>query len=159
MAAWGLPVLFLIAVIAAVLIARAQVQDDRRLQTQVLSIASQLHAPGDESTITVDTSTLDTAQHMRYEIQEDLLAGMSRQQILGAMQKEYGKGVLAAPAVQGFGSLVWIVPWLFLALLVGGACTYIARRAARRVPQSAESPKKTSGERDTPEYNRLRDYL
>lgn len=108
------------ALTAAVVFTRQQSVGDATLQERVLAVAAQLRAPGDRNTMTVATSSLPAGQHMRYDIQQELLQGDSQRQIIDNMVSLYGQDVLAAPPMQGFGRLVWVVPWAALGALVVG---------------------------------------
>lgn len=166
---WNLSVVLIglitLAVIAAVVITRVQSNDNASLQERVLSIAAELHAPGDENTITVANSALDTAQHMRYEIQQDLLAGMSRKDVLNAMQREYGPNVYAAPPARGFGTMVWLVPGVFLLILLCAAWIFLHRtlrepwQRGRETVSTTASPEQVQDENDSLTEQRVRDYL
>lgn len=154
----------LVVVVAAMVVTRAQLSDSGSLQERVLSIASQLRAPGDENTITVASSSLSTAQHMRYEIQQDLLAGMKEIQIFSAMKQEYGPSVMAAPSIWGFGSVVWILPGVVLVGLLVGAFVYLRRAARALNPQRTSTRTSTEdvsddNPPDTVALERMRDYL
>jgi cytochrome c-type biogenesis protein CcmH/NrfF len=158
-----LGILLVVAIGAAVIITRTQISDNGSLQERVLSIASQLHAPGDENTITVATSSLSTAQHTRFEIQQDLLAGMNRNEVLDSMQQEYGPGVLAAPSLRGFGSVVWIIPGAVLLglLMIAG---YMFRAKGGTLPNTVASGKVEQGtgamsQEELVRDDRLQDYL
>lgn len=121
-----------IAMIVTFLINRPSAIESRDLEHRVLVVAGQLHAPGDKNTMTVATSSLTLAQHMRYQIQTDIQAGMSNQQIIAKMEQTYGEGVLAAPADHGEGRLAWFTPWLVLAVLFGGVYWYLRRISVRQ---------------------------
>lgn len=88
------------------------------VQQRILKIANQLRAPGDQNTMTVATSQSDMAQHMRYEIQQELIAHMTDGEVMEDMVREYGAGAYAAPPLRGFGMVVWLLPVSFLAALV-----------------------------------------
>lgn len=158
-----LGILLVVAIGAAVIITRTQISDNGSLQEHVLSIAAQLHAPGDENTITVATSSLSTAQHIRFEIQQDLLAGMNRNQVLDAMQQEYGPSVLAAPSFSGFGSVVWAIPVVVLVglLMIAG---YMLRanggtRTKTVAPGKVERGTDVVSDEELLRDERLQDYL
>jgi cytochrome c-type biogenesis protein CcmH/NrfF len=104
--------------------------DDAQLQQQVLAIAAKLRVSGERDTMTAATSPEPAAQHMRFEIQERLLAGETSRQILSEMEREYGPDVLAAPAFAGWGSLVWLVPWLMSFMALFGM-VWLLRRSAQ----------------------------
>lgn len=120
------------------------VSQSASLQGRILVIASLLHAPGDENTMTVANSSLSTANKMRYEIQQDLLAGKSQSQIIHEFVSEYGEQVLATPSFRGFGSMVWTLPALVL-LLLALLVVFVIRRLTRK-PSIDEEPLKGSHE-------------
>ncbi|MCL6515811.1 cytochrome c-type biogenesis protein CcmH [Alicyclobacillus sp.] len=103
------------------------------IQQQVLAIAAELRVPGEQDTITAAASTDPAALHMRYEIQQALLAGRTKAEILSQMESEYGPDVLAAPRFAGLGALVWGVPLIALS----GLAALFALVAGRRTPASA----------------------
>ena len=54
------------------------------------------------------------------ELQKDIAAGMSNQQIFDAFVAKYGATVLAAPPAKGFDLVAWIAPFaVFVAALAG----------------------------------------
>jgi cytochrome c-type biogenesis protein CcmH/NrfF len=136
LAAGTILLFIVIAVAASLAMSRWVLQTDASLQEQVLAIAAQLHAPGDQNTMTVATSSLTLAQHMRYQIQQDLLQGMTSSQILQQMVQTYGPSVLAAPSFRGFGRVAWLIPWVFLFVLacVGGWLLRRGFQSQRDVP-------------------------
>lgn len=141
----------------------AQAPDATSLQDRVAAIAAQLRAPADHNAMTVANSPIPQAEHMRYQIQEDLLRGLTRQQTIQSMVRQYGAAVLAAPQSRGFGIWVWLMPgtmlilggWLFFGTLRG-----TTRFGARR-PQAQETdaPRtlETAGEQEIGQA--LKDYL
>ncbi|MCL6548758.1 MAG: cytochrome c-type biogenesis protein CcmH [Alicyclobacillus sp.] len=115
--------------------------DSGSLQSQVLAIAAQLRAPGDHNTMTVATSSLPQAQHMRYEIQQYLLAGRSPEAVKRLLVQEYGPQILAAPAWRGWGGIAWVAPWAVLAAILVAAATYVRRHALRSGAMAGGEPK------------------
>jgi cytochrome c-type biogenesis protein CcmH/NrfF len=118
--AWAFAAI-VIAIIAAVigvtLESTSRSNDSASLQSRVLSIASRLRVPNEHDTMTVANSPEPLAQHMRYEIQQDLLKNQTPSEIIRDMQAKYGTGVLAAPRLAGVGQLVWWLPILVLLVL------------------------------------------
>lgn len=108
------------------------------LQQQVLAVASQLRVPGEQDTITAAASTDAVAQHMRYEIQQGLLAGHSPREILAQMEAEYGPDVYAAPRFTGWGALAWTAPIAGLAVLLGAMGWTVVRRTERTSDRPVE---------------------
>lgn len=153
------------AVIAILVVSRASQQtNELTLQQQVTSIASQLHAPGDFNTMTAATSSLTAAQHMRYQIQQDLLQGMGRQAIMSQMVEEYGPGVLAAPYAAGWGLMLWVAPVVVLLLFAFGLATVLRRLKTIRTwtsPNAAADSKPHGTQDAEPEMvkARLKEYL
>jgi len=126
----------------AVMISRAHWYDATTLQQQVLSIAGQLHAPGDENTMTAATSSLTSAQHIRYQIQTLLLQGKTSSQIIQWMVQTYGPDVLAAPRLSGFGNVAWIAPWAVLLVFASVAVLFVRR--ATKAKLTLDVSEKTS---------------
>ena len=63
----------------------------------------------------------DLAKTMIQEIQGHMDKGLSDDQVIAAMIKEYGPGAYVEPPKQGFGLVAWVMPGLYLfagALLV-----------------------------------------
>ncbi|QQE76941.1 cytochrome c-type biogenesis protein CcmH [Alicyclobacillus sp. SO9] len=120
----------------------------KNLQQEVLAIAAQLRVPSEQDTMTVATSPETVAQHMRYEIQADLLKGQHRQQILSEMVHEYGNQVLAAPSGRGFGGLVWTIPIAALILGLTGLAIYFLRNARPTVGADTMAVSVTAGNSD-----------
>ncbi|MCL6637240.1 MAG: cytochrome c-type biogenesis protein CcmH [Alicyclobacillus sp.] len=98
------------------------------LQQEVLAIANHLRIPGEQDTLTAAVSTDPAAQHMRYEIQQMLLAGKKPADIVQQMIAEYGPGAYAAPPRQGVGWLAWGMPAAAGLGLLTGATLYARRR-------------------------------
>jgi len=150
-------------------VARQQVLTSATLQERVQVIATQLRAPGDHNSMTVATSPNVTAQHMRYEIQSALLQGMSSSQVLQEMTSEYGQQVLAAPSFFGFGSLVWVLPWMIVAGIFLIAILFLRKSSAAvtLTHKTSETSKVTSVTHDGVDAmvtkqqieDRLKDFL
>jgi len=126
---------------------------DVPLDVQAQAINQRLMCPVCPSE-TIDQSRVELAQQMRTIVQEKLVAGESREQILQFFVDRYGESVLAAPPRRGFNLLVWLVPPV--ALMVGGGGLYaVLRRMAR---QSAGSTG-VAGSVDMPYDETLEPYL
>lgn len=103
---------------------------------KIESVTSDLRAPGDPSVVA--NSTFGTAFQIRSEVASDVTQGLSKNQILQAMVKEYGSTVLAVPRFIGFGILTWIVPILIAFGILTGVLRFVTRSAGQR-PVSKES--------------------
>ncbi|HSW40735.1 MAG TPA: cytochrome c-type biogenesis protein, partial [Acidobacteriota bacterium] len=66
------------------------------------------------------------SDQMRREVREMVKAGKSREEILDHYVAIHGERILAAPRLQGFNLLAYILPWT--ALLLGGVILTIALR-------------------------------
>ncbi len=82
-----------------------------------------------------------TAQRMRQQLRERLLAGDTEQQIYAYMISIYGEEVMAAPPKTNFLNITaWVLP--FLGILGGGMVIYIAvdKWVFHRQGRRAEKP-------------------
>lgn len=87
-------------------------------------------------TMVVNVCECGTAEEMRAEIREALLAGKTRKQILDDYVARYGETVLAAPEAKGFNITAWVLP--FVALLVGaGLVVFLVRAWVGRYREEA----------------------
>jgi cytochrome c-type biogenesis protein CcmH/NrfF len=116
------------AVIGVTLKGTSRSNDSASLQSRVLSIASRLRVPDEHDTMTVANSPEPLAQHMRYEIQQDLLKNQSPSEIVSDMQAEYGTSVLAAPRLAGIGQLVWLLPVFVLLVLFASLIWFLRKK-------------------------------
>jgi cytochrome c-type biogenesis protein CcmH/NrfF len=153
-----------VAIFFTFLLNRPSTIESNDLEHRVLVVAGQLHAPGDKNTMTVATSSLTLAQHMRYQIQTYIQTGMTNPQIISKMEQIYGEDVLAAPADSGNGRVAWVAPWLVLVLLLVGVVRFLRKTVLRRRPavesRQSQSMEDTSHQElliDIP--NQLKDYL
>ena len=80
--------------------------------------------------LSVADSPSETARQMRELVRERLVAGDSREQVLGFFVERYGTWVLLAPPARGFSLLLWVLPFVALALGLVTAAG-VARRWAR----------------------------
>ena len=95
--------------LALLLLAPAALAQEGRLEAQVFEIAAQLRCPVCVSE-SVAESHSPTALEMREMIQEQLLAGSSRQEILAFFQDRYGDWILLEPPMRGLHLVVWVLP-------------------------------------------------
>lgn len=75
------------------------------------------------------------ADEIRAEVRQMLSLGMTREQILNKYIDEYGERILSKPPAQGFGTLAYFLPFLFLA--AGAAVALVVIRSLR--PRTAPS--------------------
>lgn len=133
----------LVVVIAAIAAAatlgliavRGHNQPESRAQ-QVQQIASGLHCP-----ICKDLSVADSpaplAQQMRQQIDQQLAAGRSPDQIRAGFVAAYGDSVLMSPPRHGLGSTAYYLP---LAVVLGGALVVLLLLRRWRQPSTVEGP-------------------
>ena len=87
----------------------------------------------------LDVSNSPAAQAIKDFIQVRVAKGQSEDQILSALQAEFGREVLATPPKEGFDLVAWLVPIL---LVVAGLCAipFVTRSWARRRHTEAPAP-------------------
>jgi cytochrome c-type biogenesis protein CcmH len=133
----------LVVVIAAIAAAatlglvavRGHHQPESRAQ-QVQQIASGLHCP-----ICKDLSVADSpaplAQQMRRQIDQQLAAGRSPDQIRAGFVAAYGDSVLMSPPRHGLGRTAYYLP---LAVVLAGALIVLLLLRRWRQPSAVEGP-------------------
>mgnify|MGYP001385162723 CR=1 FL=1 len=108
---------------------------------QVLAIAEELVTPGGCPSLTLAECTLPTAFKIREEIAQMLAQGMEKEEIIDALVAKYGKAILGAPKREGWGLVIWYMPYavMVLAAIVLGGWLYHRRttQAAFSAPPSA----------------------
>ena len=107
--------------------------DDPVLEARVLAIAEELRCLVCQNE-TIAASRADLATDLRKQIRIKLKAGQSKTQILDFMVERYGDFVLYRPPLKGTTLLLWLGPFLLLALAVVVLAINIRRR--RRVTQA-----------------------
>ena len=76
--------------------------------------------------LSVADSPSDLAKEMRSLVRELVQQGKSREEIEAYFVSRYGQFVLLSPPKQGFNLLVWVLP--FLAIAVGAGVVYLGAR-------------------------------
>ncbi|MEU4214189.1 cytochrome c-type biogenesis protein CcmH [Actinoplanes sp. NPDC026623] len=110
------------------------------------SIAEQLLCPTCQGE-SVAQSQSPMAAAMRDTIDQQLAAGRTPEQVRRFFLDRYGPGVLAEPSYHGLGLLLWLLPGLAVALVVG----LVLRRRRRRSGDSlAEAPTEAPSARGRP---------
>ena len=114
---------------------RGHQQPESRAQ-QVQQIASGLHCP-----ICKDLSVADSpaplAQQMRQQIDEQLAAGRSPDEIRSGFVAAYGDSVLMSPPRHGIGRTAYYLP---LAVVLGGALVVVLLLRRWRQPSAVDGP-------------------
>ena len=85
----------------------------------------------------VSESNSDLARDMRTIIREQLVAGKSREEIIGYFVARYGNYVLMKPAFEQSGKLLWIAPVLLLIAVAGGTWRCLRNRRQADLPPVA----------------------
>ncbi len=132
-------VLVLAAIAAAATLGLVAVRGHRQPESraqQVQQIASGLHCP-----ICKDLSVADSpaplAQQMRQQIDEQLAAGRSPDEIRSGFVAAYGDSVLMSPPRHGIGRTAYYLP---LAVLLGGALVVVLLLRRWRRPSTVDGP-------------------
>jgi cytochrome c-type biogenesis protein CcmH len=107
--------------------------DDPVLEARVLAIAEELRCLVCQNE-TIAASRADLAVDLRKQIRLKLKADQSKAQIVDFMVERYGDFVLYRPPLKGTTLLLWLGPFLLLALAVVLMALNIRRR--RRVSQA-----------------------
>lgn len=71
------------------------------------------------------------AHELKLEMRAQLESGVPPQTVLEGVFAKFGEKYRAVPAYQGFGKLVWWVPFGFVALGLAIACGLVVRRRKR----------------------------
>lgn len=87
----------------------------------------------------VSESNSELARDMRTIIREKLDAGESREQIVQYFVDRYGEYVLMKPPYTGTGTVLWLLPTVFVLLALGVAVFYLRSRlkGGQAEPQTA----------------------
>lgn len=140
------PVWLAVAVACLALVAAPEARAQRgastgssevQLESRVFEIARQLRCPTCVSESVGDSNARISIQ-MRDQIQEQLQAGRSEEEILAFFQERYGDWILLEPPRRGIHLWVWWLPGIALAAGAGGLTwllvrwTRVARAQARQ---------------------------
>jgi cytochrome c-type biogenesis protein CcmH/NrfF len=122
-------------VVALVLAPSAALAAPEDVANEVAQEVMSPYCPG----VTLHDCPSSSAQEMREEITAWARAGMSKDEIMGRLEDEFGPSIRAVPRGSG-GLFAWLLP--AVALTAGaGAAAFLARRWARRRPATpAQTP-------------------
>ncbi len=100
------------------------------------------------------------AAQITRQVEQMVEEGRTKQEILQYFVNKYGETILAAPTKEGFNFLAWILPFMALALGVGGIYVFIDRALKSRIAidESAE-PRENTPEADKKYYDQIKDEL
>lgn len=103
------------------------------LEEQVRKIASELRCPVCQN-LSVADSPSELARQMRAFIRAELQQGKSPEEIKAYFVSKYGEWILLAPKPKGFRLLLWVLP--FIAVAIGIVLViFVARRWVRKKGQ------------------------
>lgn len=134
MSRWWL-VFFLIFAVTG-LAQAADIKEDP-LERQMLKIAKDLRCTVCQNQ-PVSESNADMARDMRQIIREQLQAGKSREQIIDYFVTRYGNFVLMKAPFDAQGGVLWLLPLILAAALLGSGWVYLRNR--RRQPPPTLPP-------------------
>jgi cytochrome c-type biogenesis protein CcmH len=119
--------LFVTAALAAPAVAQGP-----SAKQQAADLAGQLMSPFCPGRLLVDC-TSSQAYDLRDEIARRIAAGELASAVKAGLVRQYGSGILGAPAAQGVGWLAWLLPAL-LAMVTAGAVAVKVGQAVRVGP-------------------------
>ncbi len=92
-----------------------------------------------------------TAASMTSEVREAVEAGRTEQEVYAAFQEKYGVTVLAAPGIEGFNLLAWVLPFLALAVGTGVVLSVVKKL----MPEKGIESNKTKAGKIDEKYRKL----
>ena len=102
---------------------------DPELERRTEQLASQLRCPVCQG-LSVEDSPTELALQMRAVVREQLAAGRSPEEVKAYFVDKYGEWILLEPKAQGFNLVVYILPWLAVALGIGVIVVVVRRWTA-----------------------------
>ncbi len=107
---------------------------------QLEEVTDLIMSPGCDYIYTLTLCPSAEAAQMREIVKDKLVAGESREQILGYFEQVYGPRVLAQPAKRGFYFVAWWFPYFLIAdiFVIVGVVLFVWRRRARSAEPAAE---------------------
>lgn len=126
-----IPLLAVAMLLAAFLASQAVVRAQERVPSDddVNAVAKKLYCPVCPNT-PLDVCETKACQDWRAEIRTQLSSGWSEEQVMDYFVQRYGERVLAEPEREGFSSLLWVLPYVAVAL--GLIVVFLALRSWRR---------------------------
>ena len=114
--------------------ARAVSGDDATIETLTRVLASELRCPVCQG-LSIQDSPTELSQQMKDVIRDQLRAGKSPEEVKAYFVARYGEWILLQPEPAGFNLMVYVLPWL--ALAIGGL---VLVRLLRRWTKADEEP-------------------
>jgi cytochrome c-type biogenesis protein CcmH len=105
---------------------------------KIQEVTDLIMSPGCDYMYTLSFCPSAEADQMKKMVEDKLLQGESKEQILAYFEQVYGPRVLARPAKRGFYFVAWWFPYflLFDAFVIVGVVLFIWRRRARNIEGS-----------------------
>jgi cytochrome c-type biogenesis protein CcmH len=111
---------------------------DSALESRVKSVSATLRCPVCQG-LSLQDSPSELAQQMRGVVRDQMAQGKSDDEVRQYFIAKYGDWILLKPKAEGFSTLVYILPALFV-VLGGGLVWTVAKRWSSPAP-SAEMPR------------------
>lgn len=102
--------------------------DDPVIEARLMRLASELRCLVCQNQSLAD-SQADLAVDLRNQVRQQIAAGKSDAQIRAWMTERYGDFVLYRPPVKSTTMLLWVGPFVLLAVAFAGLVLYLRRRA------------------------------
>ena len=100
------------------------------------------------------------AAQITREVEQMVEEGRTKQEILQYFVNKYGETILAAPTKEGFNFLAWVLPFMVLALGVGGIYLFIDRALGSRIAiDEMDDPRENNPEADKKYYDQIKNEL
>ena len=100
------------------------------------------------------------AAEITRQVEQMVEEGQTKQEILQYYVNKHGETILAAPTKEGFNFLAWVLPFLGLALGVGGIYLFIDRALGSGIAiDEADESRENTPEADKKYYDQIKDEL
>lgn len=110
---------------------------DSALEARVKSVSATLRCPVCQG-LSLQDSPSELAQQMRGVVRDQMAQGKSDDEVRQYFIAKYGDWILLKPKAEGFSTLVYVLPALFVVLGVGLVWT-VAKRWSAPLPAVAET--------------------
>jgi cytochrome c-type biogenesis protein CcmH len=87
----------------------------------------------------ISESNADLAKDLRRKVYEQIQAGKSDEEIMAYMVARYSDFVLYRPPFKATTALLWVGPFIILAIGVGVAFVFVRRRRASRITADSQA--------------------
>jgi cytochrome c-type biogenesis protein CcmH len=113
-----------------------EILPDKALEARARAISAELRCMVCQNQ-SIDDSDAPLARDLRVLVRERLKLGDTDEGVKDYLVARYGEFVLLRPRFAGATALLWIAPFLILALAAGGVAVWLRRRAATPAPAEA----------------------